>query len=258
MKITTWNVNSIRAREDRVLNWLDQHQPDVLCLQELKCTEEQFPFDGFDALGYQLAIHGQKSYNGVAIASLDMPDHVEVAVPWSDDDQSRGICAEINGVRVVSLYCPNGRAVGNPAYEYKLEWFDRLRAWLDGQQQDDALVLAGDYNITFDDRDVHDPEAWREQNLCSTPERERLNALLEWGLTDALRLFDESEGVYTWWDYRAGAVQQNKGLRIDHHLISNSLVKRAQAVEIDIAERQSERDDDKPSDHAPVTLVLED
>ncbi len=257
MRIATWNVNSIRARENRVLNWLDQHQPDVLCLQELKCTEEQFPFDGFDALGYQVVLHGQKSYNGVAILSLDYPDHVETAVPWPEDDQSRGIAAEINGIRVVSLYCPNGRSVGHDMYRYKLQWFDHLRAWLDSHQQSDALVLTGDYNITFDDRDVHDPRAWHERILCSTPERQRLNALISWGLTDALRQIDQSDDIYTWWDYRAGAVQQDKGLRIDHHLISQPLIERVSAVEIDIEERQLELDDDKPSDHAPVTLVLD-
>ena len=257
MRITTWNVNSIRAREDRVLNWLDQHQPDVLCLQELKCTEEQFPFDGFDELGYNVVLRGQKSYNGVAILSLDFPDSVEEALPWPEDDQSRGIAAEINGVRVVSLYCPNGRDIDNPAYRYKLEWFSRLRAWLDGQSTSDSLVLTGDYNITFDDRDVSDPQAWYEKILCSTPERNRLNALIDWGLTDALRLFDQSDGVYTWWDYRTGGVLQDKGLRIDHHLISEPLVERAAAVEIDIEERRREGDGDKPSDHAPVTLVLD-
>ena len=258
MKITTWNVNSIRAREDRVLNWIDQHQPDVLCLQELKCTEEQFPFDGFDALGYNVVIHGQKSYNGVAIASLSYPDDVETAVPWPEDDQSRGIAAVIDGVRVVSLYCPNGRTVGHEMYDYKLHWFDRLRDWLTSFGGSDDLVLTGDYNITFDDRDVHDPDAWRDKILCSAPERERLTALIDWGLTDALRLFDESDGVYTWWDYRTGGVLQNQGLRIDHHLISQPLVQRAQKVEVDIEERKQEGDGDKPSDHAPVTLILED
>ena len=258
MKITTWNVNSIRAREDRVLNWLDQHQPDVLCLQELKCTEEQFPFDGFDALGYNLIIHGQKSYNGVAIASLAAPEEVEAVVPWPEDDQSRGIAAVIDGVRVASLYCPNGRAVGHEMYEYKLRWFDRLIDWLSNFERSDDLVLTGDFNITFDDRDVHDPASWRDKILCSAPERDRLNALIDWGLTDALRLFDESSGVYTWWDYRTGGVLQNQGLRIDHHLISRPLVERAAAVEVDIEERKQEGDGDKPSDHAPVTLLLED
>lgn len=256
MRITTWNVNSIRARENRVLNWLDQHRPDALCLQELKCTEEQFPFDGFDALGYQVAIFGQKTYNGVAIASLDWPDDPEMAIPWPDDDQSRGIAATIGGVRIVSLYVPNGRSVDNPAYRYKLEWLDRLRGWLDGRDTGEEIVLCGDFNIAPDDRDVHDPEAWRENVLCSTPERERLTALLDWGLTDAYRQFDDSAGVFTWWDYRGGALQRNHGLRIDHHLISQPLVERASGVEIDIDERQ-EDDGDKPSDHAPVTLVLD-
>lgn len=258
MKITTWNVNSIRAREDRVLNWLEEHQPDVLCLQELKCTEEQFPFDGFDALGYQVVLHGQKSYNGVAIASLDYPAEVEAGVPWPEDDQARGIAAVVNGVRVVSLYCPNGRTVGHEMYDYKLWWFDRLREWLTTFSPTDELVLTGDFNITFDDRDVHDPAAWQEKILCSTPERQRLSALTDWGLTDALRLFQEEGGVYTWWDYRGGGFPQNHGLRIDHHLISAPLRERAAAVEIDLDERRQEGDGDKPSDHAPVTLVLED
>ncbi len=254
MRIVTWNVNSIRARENRVLNWLDQHRPDALCLQELKCTEEQFPFDGFDALGYQLSIHGQKTYNGVAIAALDYPEAVEAAIPWAEDDQARGIAATINGVRVVSLYVPNGRSVDNPAYQYKLEWLDRLRGWLDRQAGPaEPLVLCGDFNIAPDDRDVHDPEAWREQVLCSTPERERFAALLDWGLSDAYRLFDDSPGVFTWWDYRRGALQRNLGLRIDHHLISQPLLGRAAAVEIDTDERKG----GKPSDHAPVTLVLD-
>ena len=257
MRITTWNVNSIRARENRVLNWLDQHRPDALCLQELKCTEEQFPFDGFDALGYQLSIFGQKTYNGVAIASLDWPEDVETAIPWANDDQSRGIAATIGGVRIVSLYVPNGRSVDNPAYSYKLEWLDRLRGWLDGQAgPEEPIVLCGDFNIAPEDRDVHDPERWREKVLCSTAERERLASLLEWGLEDAYRLFNDSDGVFTWWDYRGGALQRNQGLRIDHHLISKPLTERATAVEIDLDERQ-EGPGDKPSDHAPVTLVLD-
>ena len=254
MRIVTWNVNSIRARENRVLNWLDQHRPDALCLQELKCTEDQFPFDGFDALGYQVQIHGQKTYNGVAIVTLDWPDDVEVAIPWADDDQARGIAATVDGVRIVSLYVPNGRSVENPAYQYKLEWLDRLRGWLDASASvDQPIVLCGDFNIAPEDRDVHDPEGWREQVLCSTPERARLAALIDWGLSDAYRLFDESAGVFTWWDYRGAGLQRNLGLRIDHHLISAPLLERASGVEIDIEERQG----DKPSDHAPVTLVLD-
>ena len=253
MRITTWNVNGIRAREDRVLNWLDANRPDVLCLQELKCTEEQFPYDGFDELGYQLAIHGQKSWNGVAVVSLDFPDAVEPAVPWAEDDQARGIAATVGGVEVVSLYVPNGRSVDNPAYQYKLEWLEQLRAWLDGRDAAVPLVLCGDYNIAPDDRDVYDAESWGEAVLCSPPERERLQALLDWGLEDAYRLIDESGVAFTWWDYRGASLQRNQGLRIDHHLISQPLVERLSAVEIDLEERRAE----KASDHAPVTLVLD-
>lgn len=253
MRITTWNVNGIRAREDRVLNWLDANRPDVLCLQELKCTEEQFPYDGFDELGYQLSIHGQKSWNGVAVVSLDFPDAVEPAVPWAEDDQARGIAATVGGVEVASLYVPNGRSVDNPAYQYKLEWLERLRAWLDGRDAAVPLVLCGDYNIAPDDRDVYDAEAWGEAVLCSPPERERLQALLDWGLEDAYRLIDETGVAFTWWDYRGGSLQRNQGLRIDHHLITQPLVERLSAVEIDLEERQAE----KASDHAPVTLVLD-
>lgn len=254
MRIVTWNVNSIRARENRVLNWLDQHRPDALCLQELKCTEDQFPFDGFDELGYQVQIHSQKTYNGVAVATLDLPGAVETHIPWPDDDQARGLSVTIDGVRIVSLYVPNGRDVDNPAYQYKLEWLDRLRGWLDaGASVEEPLVLCGDFNIAPDDRDVHDPDGWREKVLCSTKERERLSALLDWGLHDAYRLFDDSAGVFTWWDYRGAALERNRGLRIDHHLISAPLCERASAVQIDVEERQG----DKPSDHAPVTLVLD-
>ena len=253
MRITTWNVNGIRAREDRVLNWLDANRPDVLCLQELKCTEEQFPYDGFDELGYQLSIHGQKSWNGVAVVSLDFPEAVEPAVPWAEDDQARGIAATVGGVEVVSLYVPNGRSVDNPAYRYKLEWLERLRAWLDGRDAAVPLVLCGDYNIAPDDRDVYDAEAWGEAVLCSPLERERLQALLDWGLEDAYRLIDETGVAFTWWDYRGGSLQRNQGLRIDHHLITQPLVERLSAVEIDLEERQAE----KASDHAPVTLVLD-
>ncbi|MEE9277070.1 MAG: exodeoxyribonuclease III [Dehalococcoidia bacterium] len=253
MRIVTWNVNSIRARENRVLNWLQQARPDVLCLQELKCTEEQFPYDGFEQLGYYLTIHGQKTYNGVAIASLDPPADVETAVPWPDDSHARGIAATVNGLRVVSVYVPNGAEVGSEKYAYKLEWLDRLQGWVEEHASaGEPLVLCGDFNVAPQDRDVHDPDAWREKVLCSTPERERFQALTAWGLVDAFRCFHEEEGRFTWWDYRAGALQRNLGLRIDHHLVTPALLQRAEDVEIDVDERRG----DKPSDHAPVTLVL--
>ena len=255
MRIVTWNVNSIRARENRVLNWLDRVRPEVVCFQEIKCVEDRFPFDGFEALGYYLTISGQRTYNGVAIASLDPPDDVETGVPWPDDDQARGLAVTINGVRVVDLYVPNGREVGSEPYAYKLEWMHRLRGWLEASASgQDALVLCGDFNVAPEDRDVHDPDAWREQVLCSSAERERFQALLDWGLTDAFRhLYDEA-GRYTWWDYRGARFQRGQGLRIDHHLVTPALLPRVQEVEIDVEERAG----DKASDHAPVTLVLTD
>lgn len=255
MRIVTWNVNSIRARENRVLNWLERARPDVLCMQEIKCLEEQFPFDGFEALGYDLTIHGQKTYSGVAIATLDRPENVEANLPWPDDDQARGLALTVGGVRIVDLYVPNGSEIGSDKYAYKLAWLDRLRDWLHAQHSVDApLLLCGDFNIAPDDRDVHDPEASLEQVLCSTPERERLQALTAWGLVDAYRHFHDEAGAYTWWDYRGAMFQRGLGLRIDHHLVTPSLLDRAEDVLIDVEERGG----DKPSDHAPVTLVLRD
>lgn len=255
MRIASWNVNSIRARENRVLNWLDAHQPDVLCLQELKCLEEEFPFDGFDQLGYEVSLVGQRTYNGVAIASLAPQEDVRERVPWPDDEHARGVAALIDGVRVVSVYVPNGQAVESEAWAYKLAWLDRLRDWLDANASpDEPLVVCGDFNIAPDDRDVYDPAAWHEQNLCSTPERERLQALLDWGLQDALRVVDDAPGLYTWWDFLTDGFLHGRGLRIDLHLITPPLAERLEAVEIDSDERAG----DKPSDHAPVTLVLRD
>lgn len=255
MRIASWNVNSIRARENRVLNWLDQHQPDVLCLQELKCLEEEFPFDGFDQLGYEVSLVGQRTYNGVAIASLGGQEEVELGAPWPEDVQARGVSAVVDGVRVLSVYVPNGQAVESEAWAYKLAWLERLRDWLDATASpDEPLVICGDFNIAPDDRDVWDPDAWREQNLCSTPERERLRALLDWGLTDALRATTDAPGLYTWWDFLTDGFLYGRGLRIDLHLITQPLVERLEAVEIDTEERAGEG----PSDHAPVTLVLRD
>lgn len=255
MRITTWNVNSIRARENRVLNWIDQHQPDVLCLQELKCEEEQFPFDGFDQLGYEVSLLGQKSYNGVAIASPSFPDSVEERIPWPDDADARGIASTFDDLTVATVYVPNGRQVGHDHYHYKLEWLERLLGWLErSASPDQPLVICGDFNVAPDDRDLFDPGAWHEQNLATTAERERLQALLDWGLHDALRVLTDEAAQYTWWDFLTDGFLHNRGLRIDLHLITQPLVERLEAVEIDTEERAGE----KPSDHAPVTLVLRD
>ncbi len=253
MRITTWNVNSLRARLPRVLDWVDQQRPDVLCMQETKCLDEQFPRQAFEERGYQLVMCGQKTYNGVAIASLAPLADLRANIPWPDDDAARGIAATVDGVRVVSLYVPNGRSVGSEHYEHKLAWLDRLRDWLKADlAPQQAAVVCGDFNIAPDDRDVYDPEAWHEQNLCSTPERERFRALLDLGLIDAFRHFDDSPGMYTWWDYRQGMFRRGLGLRIDHHLATPAAMARAKGVEIDREARRGPG----PSDHAPVTLVL--
>ena len=255
MQIVTWNVNSIRARKERVLAWVAAHKPDVLCLQETKCLPDQFPTAEFEALGYQFTIHGQKTYNGVAIAARAPLADVQPAFHWPDDAQARTLAATVNGIRVHNLYVPNGSEVGSEKYAYKLEWLERLCAWLDAHAAPtDPLLFCGDFNIAPDDRDVPDPEAWREHVLCSTPERARFRNLEAWGLQDALRHLDDRAGQYTWWDYRAGAFPRNNGLRIDLHLVTAPLVARLQNVSIDYDERAGE----KPSDHAPVTLSLAD
>jgi exodeoxyribonuclease-3 len=255
MRITSWNVNSVRARENRILNWLDQQQPDVLCLQELKCLEEQFPFDGFEQLGYEVSLLGQKGYNGVAIASTGFQDEVQERVPWEEDEDARGISAVVDGVRVVTIYVPNGREAGSDHWHYKLEWLERLQGWLDANASpDEPLVICGDFNVAPDDRDVWDPAAMGGHNLCTTEERERLQSLLDWGLQDAQRVVSEAAAQYTWWDFLTDGFVHNHGLRIDLHLVTAPIVERLEAVEIDTVERGG----DKPSDHAPVTLVLRD
>jgi len=255
MRITTWNVNSIRARLPRVLEWLSEARPDVLCMQELKCQEHQFPLQAFEDLGYNVAIHGQKSWNGVAIASRTPLSGVIKGIPDPDDPQARGISAIVGGVMVVNLYVPNGQEVGSDKYAYKLRWLEDLLGWLDGETDaDDDLVVCGDYNICPEDKDTYDPEIWKGGILCSDPERERFERLKAWGLTDALRHFDDASGIYTWWDYRAAMFRRGLGLRIDHHLLSASVLGRAKGVEVDRTARRGE----KPSDHAPVTLVLGD
>ncbi len=252
MDIVSWNVNSVRARENRILNWLDQERPDVLCLQELKCTEEQFPFDGFDALGYEVAVSGQKAYNGVGIASLAPIEEVETDLPWSGDAQARGIAARIGGVRVVNLYVPNGSTVGSDKWHYKLEWLDQLARWLAAQDLSAELVACGDYNIAPGDIDCSEPERWADTVLGAPPARERFQTLLGLGLHDALRTLRPDAREWTWWDFRSSMFERGEGLRIDHHLVTERLLARCADVVIDVAERAG----NKPSDHAPVTLRL--
>ena len=258
MQIVTWNVNSIRVRAERALAWIDRVQPDLICLQELKCQDEQFPREGFAARGYHLAMRGQKTYNGVGVLSRRPFDAVEPVIPIADDPQARGISVQVGDLRVVDLYVPNGQEVGSEAYSYKLRWLDGLLDWLSRTcRPDEQVILCGDFNIAPDDRDVYDPELWRERVLCSTPERERLQALMAWGLSDALRHFTDAPAQYTWWDYRNLGFQKREGLRIDHFLVSAPVLARAKGVEIDRDERREKKDQPKPSDHAPVKLILE-
>ncbi len=255
MIIATHNVNSLRARMARVTAWLERVQPDVVCLQETKANDDVFPSEPLEALGYHVAFHGQKTYNGVAILSKTPLEDVVAGITDFEDPQARSLSATTAGIRVRCLYVPNGKEIPSDKYEYKKAWLDALIAETRGSW-DPAVptVLTGDFNITFDDRDMWDPETQRETVFHSTPERERLQALIDWGLTDAFRLHNEDAGVFTWWDYRQARFRRGMGLRIDHFLISADLVPRCTAVTVDRDERKGE----KPSDHAPVIMELND
>jgi exodeoxyribonuclease-3 len=254
MRLATWNVNSIRARLPRVLAWLEDQQPDVVCLQETKVIDELFPREPIEDLGYQIAAYGQKTYNGVAILSKIGIEDVHNGLPGDDEDaEARVIAATVGDVMVVNAYVVNGKTVGSEKYAYKLEWLGRLRELIAGYDMTEKVVLTGDFNVTFDDRDVHDPEAWREKILCSTYEREALAAVMEPGLTDAFRKFHEEGEHYTWWDFRTRGYQRNQGLRIDHFLMSPPALGACSGIVIDTEERGRE----KPSDHAPVVATID-
>jgi exodeoxyribonuclease-3 len=253
MKIATWNVNSLKVRLPQVLDWLAAQQPDVLCLQETKLEDKAFPFAELAAAGYQACHSGQKTYNGVAILSRAAGQDVARGIADFDDPQARVIAATVADVRIVCAYVPNGQAVGSDKYEYKLRWLAALRIWLERElARYPRLALLGDYNIAPDDRDVHDPAAWRDQVLCSVPERAAFAELTALGLADAFRLFEQPAKTFSWWDYRMMAFRRNTGLRIDHILLSAVLADRCTACRIDKAPRKLER----PSDHAPVIADL--
>jgi len=254
VKLVTWNVNSIRQRLERLLALLERHAPDLVCLQETKVVDADFPADALRAAGYASAFAGQKSYNGVAILAKSEP--AEVARGFrdgGDDEQARLLSATIEGVRVICAYVPNGQAVGSDKYAYKIEWFERLRKLL--EREADAslpLALVGDFNVAPADIDVHDPEAWRGQVLCSEPERAALQRVLDWGLVDGFRARYPERVAYTWWDYRELGFPKNRGLRIDHVLLTQPLVTRLEDVVIDREERKGKG----ASDHAPVLALL--
>jgi exodeoxyribonuclease-3 len=255
MKIVSWNINSLRKRQERLLGWLAATQPDVVCLQETKCTDEQFPAQALREAGYFSAFHGQKSYNGVAILSKLEPREVRPALCDEEEDpQARVIAATIGEVRVFSVYAPNGQAVGSPAYEYKLNWYERLRTCLTRHESGAAeLAVCGDFNVAPADEDVHDPLLWRGAIMCSDTERAAFHALCEAGLVDTLRLHEKGPGPFSWWDYRMLSFPKNRGLRIDGLLASRSLAARCRAAGVDREMRKGR----EPSDHAPVWAEFE-
>ncbi len=258
MKIATWNVNSIKQRIDNVVAWLKEREPDIVCLQETKCVDEAFPREPFEALGYNIAVHGQKTFNGVAILSKLRFDEVTPRLPGDDgDDHARFIEAVVStatgAMRVASIYLPNGNPPDTDKYAYKLRWMDRLFHYTDERLRlEEPLVLAGDYNVIPAAADVHNPAAWAGDALFLPQTRGRFDAVLNLGVTDAMRATTDAAGVYTFWDYQAGAWQKNWGIRIDHLLLSPQAADRLAACGIDKHVRGWE----KPSDHVPVWIEI--
>ena len=253
MKIASWNINSLRKRQDRLFAWLESAKPDVVCLQETKCPDEQFPVLALQAAGYHSAYRGEKSYNGVAILSKIAP--MEVRASLGDevvDLQTRVIAATVGPLRVYSIYAPNGQAVGSPAYQYKIQWYARLRECL-AREKSGYLVVCGDLNVAPEDLDVHDPQLWRGAIMCSEGERNALRDLRAVGLTDTLRLHHREGGLFSWWDYRMLAFPKNRGLRIDAILANRALAEKCTAAGIDREMRKGK----DPSDHAPVWAEFE-
>jgi exodeoxyribonuclease-3 len=253
MKLVTWNVNSLKVRLPQLLDFLSTRQPDVVCLQETKVEDHNFPRAELESAGYQVTFSGQKTYNGVALLSKNALTDVQTGIPGFDDEQKRVIAASVDGIRVVCVYIPNGQSVDSDKYQYKLNWLEALARWLgDEITRHPNLALLGDYNIAPEDRDVHDPDAWRGQVLFSGPERQAFSKLLALGLKDSFRLFEQAEKSFSWWDYRMMAFRRNHGLRIDHILLSAPLARKCTSSVIDRDMRKLER----PSDHAPVMAAL--
>ncbi len=255
VKIASWNVNSLRVRLSQLVDWLQAEQPDILALQETKTPDPDFPEAALAALGYQAVFAGEKAYNGVAVLSRQPATEVVTALPGLvADSQRRALGATIAGIRLLNLYVPNGQAVGTEKYAYKLAWLDRLVAYLGEQLAAyPRLAAVGDFNIALEDRDVHDPAAWAGQVLCSEPERRALRRLLQLGLVDAFRLFEQPPASFSWWDYRAAGFRRNQGLRIDLILASTVLAQVCTSCRIDKATRALER----PSDHAPIVAEFD-
>lgn len=259
MRVATWNVNSIKARIETVQRWLREREPDIVCLQETKCTDDAFPREPLEELGYNIETHGQKSYNGVALLSKSPLEEVQRGLPGDDrDGQSRYIEAVISlqgrALRIASLYLPNGNPAPGEKYDYKLAWMERLHAHArERLLLEEPLVLAGDYNAIPTPADVHDPESWKDDALFLPNTRARFQALAHLGLVDAIRATSDDPGLYTFWDHQGGAFQKNNGIRIDHLLLSPQAADRLSSAGIDRGMRGGE----KPSDHVPVWIDID-
>ena len=263
MKVATWNVNSIRTRQQQVADWLQSNPVDVLCLQETKVVDRDFPGKPFEKLGYHLYISGQKAYNGVAIFSRSSMEDVKAGFapilndPLAEefDQQKRVITGIVEGIRIVNIYVPNGASLDSDKYDYKLRWLKMLREYLKTLQKQQAkeLCICGDFNIVLEDIDIYDPAGKEYHIMSSEPERQALRNVLEIGLKDAFRKFTQEGGHFSWWDYRRAGFQRNRGWRIDHHYLTYNLYKRATSCIIDKQPRKL----DKPSDHAPVIVEFE-
>lgn len=253
MKVASWNVNSLTVRLPRLLDWLAATQPDILGLQETKLEDARFPAMELEAAGYKAVFRGQRTYNGVAILSRQAPTEVLPDMPEFPDDHKRVLAATVGAMRFVCFYVPNGQSVGSDKYQYKLRWLAAATDYIRSELvRHPHLAVVGDMNIAPEDRDVHDPDLWRGQVLCTEPERKAFRDWLALGLKDAFRLFDQPEKSFTWWDYRQLAFPKNNGLRIDHILLSPALAAACTSCRIDRQARKGE----KPSDHAPVVADL--
>lgn len=254
MKIATWNVNSLSVRLPHVLAWLAAEQPDVLALQETKLVDERFPVAEIEAAGYRAAFAGQKTYNGVALLSRRPVSDLVTDIPGLLDPQRRILGATCQNVRVLNLYVPNGESVGSDKYAYKLDWLEKMMSYVSTQLEGhEHMVVLGDFNIAPEERDVHDPLAWEGHVLFSNAERAAFRRLIDLGLCDTFRLFDQPEKLFSWWDYRMAAFRRNLGLRIDHILASRKLCSLCKSCRIDKNPRGLER----PSDHAPVVAEFD-
>jgi len=253
-KIATWNVNSLKVRLPHVLQWLETESPDVLALQETKTLDENFPIEEINEAGYQVSYIGQKTYNGVATLCKSSIETIANCLPDYDDVQRRVLAVNNSNITILNLYVPNGSEVDSDKYRYKLEWFSRLHPFIQQlQENNDRLIILGDFNIAPEDQDVHDPLEWEGSVLVSPAERDEFKKLLSHGLKDCFRLFDQEEKSFSWWDYRAAAFRRGRGLRIDHILASEVLSSSCRACYIDKEPRKLER----PSDHTPVVAEFE-